>query len=118
MSKAAFSVRVFSIYAMVLGVLLIVVPNTLLAVFQVPETNEIWIRVAGVLVLIIGYYYFMASGKELLDFFKWSVYGRLSVLVFFLGFVILGLDPATLVLVGAIDALAALWTAICLRKEA
>jgi len=118
MSKSAFSVRVFSIYMFVLGVLLIVTPNTLLSIFRVPHTTEIWIRVAGVLVIIIGYYYFMASGKEMTDFYEWSVYARLSVLVFFLGFVILGLAPAVLVLFGLIDAVAALWTASCLRKEA
>ena len=118
MSKTAFSVRVFSIYAIVLGVVLITVPNILLTIFNIPETNEFWIRVAGMLLLIIGYYYFMASGKEMRDFFKWSVVGRFSVLVFFLGFVILGVAPAILILFGVIDALSALWTASCLRKEA
>jgi hypothetical protein len=59
----------------------------------------------------------MASGKGMTDLYKWSVYARLSVPGFFLGFVILGLAPPVLVLFGLIDALAALWTASCLRKE-
>jgi hypothetical protein len=118
MSRSAVSIRVFALYVLILGLTLVLAPNMLLALFNVPETSEVWIRVAGMLVLILGFYYFMASGKEMLAFYRWTVYGRLSVLVFFSAFVALKLAPPVLLLFGAADAAAALWTAYCLRKDA
>lgn len=118
MSKSAFSLRVFSIYMFALGSVFAVVPNVLLPIFSFPETHEVWIRVVGMLVLIIGYFYFMASRNEIRDFFRWSVSARLSVPVFFVTFVLFGFAPPVLILFGAIDAVAALWTAACLRDDA
>ncbi len=117
MSKSAFSVRVFSIYMIALGAALIVVPNLLLALFAVPETHEVWIRIVGVMIFIVGYLDFMASRHELQIFFRWTVAARLSVPIFFIAFVVLGFAPPILILFGAIDAAGAFWTAVCLRKD-
>jgi len=56
MSNAAKSILVFGIYLVVIGLGFLVVPNTVLALFGFPTTNEPWIRVVGLLVLILGYY--------------------------------------------------------------
>lgn len=117
MSKSAFSVRVFSIYMIVFGSLLIVAPNLVLSVFAVAETHEVWIRIVGLLILIIGYLDFMASRNELLLFFRWTVTARLTVPVFLIVFVVLGFAPPILILFGVIDAAGAIWTATCLRKD-
>jgi hypothetical protein len=117
MSKSAFSLRVFSIYMLALGLVLVFSPNVLLSFFDVTETHEVWIRVVGMLVLIIGYFDFMASRNEMLAFFRWTVPARLSVPVFFVVFVALGFAPPILILFGVIDAAAAIWTAACLRND-
>ena len=62
MSRSAFSLRVFSIYMFALGSVLVAAPNLLLSFFGFAVTQEVWIRVVGMLVLIIGYLDFMASG--------------------------------------------------------
>ena len=49
MSKSAFTLKAFGYYMLALGVGLILAPNTVLAVFQMPTTNEVWIRVGGIL---------------------------------------------------------------------
>jgi hypothetical protein len=118
MSKSAFSLFVYSIYEFALGALLVVTPNLLLTLFGVPETHEVWIRIVGVLAFCFGYINFMASRSELALLFRWSVFTRLSVLVFFVAFVALGFALPILILFGAIDAAAALWTAVCLRRDA
>lgn len=117
MSKPAFSLYAFSIYMFILGTFLVAVPNLLLSIFNVPQTHEVWIRIIGMLILIIGYLDFMAARHELLVFIRWTVLPRLVVPVFFIAFVILGFAPPILILFGAIDAAAATWTAICLRNE-
>ena len=117
MSKSAWSLFVFSIYLFVLGVIFIVIPNVLLSLFTFPETNEVWIRVVGVLVFILGYYYFQASKSEIKKFFQWTVYARTAVLIFFIVFVLLDFAPPILIMFGFIDAVAALWTQLSLRSE-
>lgn len=117
MSKAAKSVVVFGIYLVVLGLALLIVPNALLTLFAYPTTNEVWIRVVGLLVLVLGYYYIEAARSELRVMFKASVRARPALIVFFTILVALGHARPVLVLFGAIDLLAAIWTALALRSS-
>lgn len=120
MSKAALSMFVFGIYVILLGIILMVVPNALLAIFGLPETTEVWIRVVGMLVFLIGYYYIRASRneKEMISFYRWTVHARSSVIIFFIIFVAFGFVKPILILFGVIDLLAAIWTWKTLRTEA
>ena len=70
MSKSARSIFVFSAYLFFLGAILIVNPNFLLELFTFPETNEVWMRVVGVLVFILGFTYFQASRCAIKKFFR------------------------------------------------
>jgi len=117
MTRAARSVFVFSIYLFVLGSILVVVPNTLLSLFGLPRTDEVWVRVVGMLVVIIGYYYLTGARSGLTPFLRATVYGRSAVLVFFVAFVLAGLAQPILILFGVIDATAAAWTAWAVRAD-
>lgn len=100
-----------------LGTTLIVAPNILLTMFAFPEAHEIWVHLAGMLVLILGYYYLLAAKTNLTVFIQATVYGRLSVLAFFIGFVLFGLAEPNLILFGLVDAIGAVWTQLTLRSE-
>ena len=117
MSKAAVSIFVFSIYMFVLGIVLLAFPNFLLGLFGIPETTEVWVRVVGMLVLILGVYYFQAARNELAAFFIASVLGRFSVLVFLTAFVLMEMSPPSLIGFGLIDVAAASWTLIALKSD-
>ena len=117
MSKSALSVFVFGLYLLVLGIVLLVAPNFLLGLFSLPNTTEVWIRVVGMLVLILCFYYTQAARKEMTDFFKWTVYARSSVIVFFAAFVLLGFAELPLILFGVVDLLGAIWTGLALRSQ-
>lgn len=117
MSKAAISLRVFSLYMFVLGLILVLAPNLFLRLFGIPQTHEIWIRIVGMLVLILGYYDFMASRTEDAAFFRWSVHVRLFAAGLLALFVMSGLAPTILILFGLIDAVAAIWTALSLKQD-
>jgi hypothetical protein len=99
----------------VLGLVLLVAPNFLLGLFFLPGTNEVWVRVVGMLVLFLGFYYFQTARKEMTDFFRWTVYLRSTVIVFFAIFVLLGFAGPPLVLFGVVDLLGAIWTGLALR---
>jgi hypothetical protein len=115
MSPAARSIFGSAIYLWVVGAVLVLAPNALLSMFDMPESDEVWVRVVGVLALILGYYYLGASREELTTFMKRTVYARLSVLAFFTAFVVLKLASPMLLVFGVVDARAATWTALALR---
>jgi len=117
MSRAARSVFVFGLYLSALGIILLATPNVLLGAFSLPNTSEVWIRVAGMLVLFLGFYYIQAARREIAEFFRWTVYVRSSVVLFFTTFVLLGLARPSLILFGAVDFLGAIWTAVELRSR-
>jgi hypothetical protein len=115
MSKSATSIFVFGLYLCALGVILILAPNTLLTLFGFLATTEVWIRVLGVVVAVLGAYYVQAARHELVPFYRATVWGRVFVLLSFAAFALARLAPPMLVLFGVIDAFGALWTATALR---
>jgi len=116
LSAPAQSILVFGAYLLLLGALLVVAPNFLLGLFGIPPTAEVWIRVVGMLVLVLGAYYALAAIAELRAFMRWTVPIRLCVLLFFAAFVVTGLAPPVLVLFGCVDVAGAAWTAWALRR--
>jgi hypothetical protein len=117
MSKSAKSVLIFGWYLVALGGALVAIPNVMLGMFGLPTTSEVWIRVVGVLVLCLAFYYIQAARHGLVPMLRWTVYARSSVILFFGAFVLLGFAAAPLVMFGAVDLAAALWTYWALRAE-
>jgi len=87
MTYAAKTIFGFGCYLLALGVSLLLFPNAVLAVFGIAPTNEVWIRVVGMLVLFLGSYYGLAAAVNLHQFFHWTIPLRASVIVFFAVFV-------------------------------
>jgi hypothetical protein len=117
MSPAARSVNIFGIYLILLGLVLLLAPNPMLTLFGLPPTEEVWIRVVGMLVAYLGIYYRVAAASELRVFFFGSVMLRLSVPVFFLVFILAGWSDWPLLGFGVVDAAGAVWTWTALRRS-
>lgn len=117
MTPAARSLQVFGIYLIGLAALLVLAPNLLLGMFGMPLTQEVWIRVLGLLVAIVGAYDVIAAMNALTPLFLPTVIARTLVFVAFVAFALLGLAPPQLVIFGVVDLLGALWTWRALRAE-
>jgi hypothetical protein len=117
MSNAGRSLFIFGIYLAVLGFAMLIIPNLLLGIFGLPSTSEVWIRVAGVLVLVIAFYDIQAGRNSLTSFLKWSVIARTSIIFFFAALVLFGLVKPVLILFGALDLAGAVWTFFALRTS-
>lgn len=118
MSRSALSVFVFSIYLYIVGLVLVITPDTLIRIFSFPEPDGLWIRIVGMLALILGFYYSHAARADLRPFFVWTVIARTSALLFFIAFVIASLAPPALIIFGVIDFAAAMWTLFAIRADA
>ena len=118
MSRPARSIFIYAIYVFGLGAALLLVPNIPLPIFGLPQATEVWIRVAGMTVIFLSIFYFVAARNEYRQTFVVSVPIRFSVPIFFAAFVIAGYAPWNLILFTPLDVLFAIWTWIALRGEA
>lgn len=117
MSGAAKSLFVFGIYLTALGVLLLLFPNALLRTFGAPTTNEVWIRINGMFVICLAYYYIQTARHGLTAFIRWTVWARAAVIIYFFSFVLFAGAPKALLLFGVIDLLSAVWTFMALQRD-
>jgi hypothetical protein len=117
MSRAAKSLLVFGIYLCGLGFGLLTLPNLILRLFGLPETTEVWIRINGMFVLCLSFYYIQTARYELTNFIRWTILGRGAVIFYFAAFVLLVSAPKALLLFGLIDLLSAIWTWLALKKD-
>jgi hypothetical protein len=116
MASPAQTIRIFGVYLLLLAITLLFVPNLLMQAVGAPLTTDVWVRITGMLVGLLGFYYLRAASIGLSVFYHWSVQARLSVLGFLGAFVALGLAPPIFLVVGIIDAAGAVWTWLALRR--
>ncbi len=117
MQTAAKSVFYFGIYLALVGLQLLFVPQLIFDLFQLGEVKDVWIRVVGILVLCIGYYYIQTGHKGVKEFYPFTVMARTFVFIAFVGLVGLKLVAPTLLIFGAVDLIGAIWTWYALRTK-
>lgn len=117
MRKTSTSLLVFGVYLLGMGLGLTLVPNLVIGTLGFPATDEIWIRVLGVVTLVLAYYYISAARADLKTFAQWTVTARIGVFIAFTAFVLLKFVGPVMILLGSVDLLGALWTGWALRAE-
>src|SRR5215207_3942197 len=116
MTSTAKSVFYYSFYMMGMGLSLLCIPNSILGLFGFGPTDDIWIRVLGLLAFCAGMLYFYCGRTNQTGFFRVSIIERSIFFFGVLGIVLfLQADPM-LALIGSVDLFGAIWTAITLRK--
>ncbi len=116
MTAAAKSVFYFGIYLYLVGLQLLFVPGFFLKTFGLGEVHDVWIRVVGLLALLLGFYYTQCARKNIAGFYALTIPTRVTVFAVFLIFVLLNLAPPVLAALGAVDLAGAVWTWTALKK--
>lgn len=117
MKKTSTTLLVFGLYLVGMGLGLAAIPNVVLGTLGFPATSEVWVRVLGVVTLVLAFYYISAARADLKTFAQWTVPARIGVFIAFTAFVVLGFVGPVMVLLGSVDLLGALWTGWALRAE-
>lgn len=116
--RATLSLRVWGYYLAAIGGILLGAPNTLLGLVGMPPTEEVWIRVVGMLTWILAYASFQSVRTRNLEYMTWSRNARFAVPFFLAAFVALGYAGPALLPFGAIDLAGATWTWWAIRADA
>jgi hypothetical protein len=110
MGPAAMSFFVFGLYMTVLGIALVLAPNPLLSLVGIAQTTEVWVRVVGVLVVVIGILDVLIAQADLRVVMRWGIYLRSGAAADLV-------EPGILIF-AAVDALSVAWAVLALRAEA
>ncbi len=111
-----------SLYAQVLymlgsGTTLIFAPNFLLGIFGFEPSNDVWIRVFGLLVFVVAGFYYMIAKENYLKLKQFSVYERLVFCSGLVVFVLLGMTKPMLIGFAAFEAFLAIWSHFELKNN-
>jgi hypothetical protein len=117
MSASAKSVLSFGVYLALVGATLLFIPNLFLSTIGVPTTDEVWIRLSGILLMALSVYYMVAARHELSVIFKVTACIRCTSIVFFSAFVYLGMMQPVMLLFASLDFAGGLWTYLAMKRE-
>jgi hypothetical protein len=104
-------------YVLTAGPILLLAPNVLLPIFGFAPTNEIWIRVLGLLVIALAFYYYALARRGNRQTVNATVQGRLFFCGGLVAFVIIGLAPPALIGFALAETGLAVWTWWELRQR-
>lgn len=117
MTHSAKSVLVFGVYLTLVGATLLIIPNVFLTVIGVANTDEVWIRLSGILLMALSVYYIVSAKYNLPIIFKVTTYIRCSIILFFSAFVYLQMMQPVMLVFAVIDFAGGAWTYFAMKKE-
>ncbi len=117
MNAACRTIYWFSLYPLGAGLTMILVPQLPLQLFGFPVEGLDWIRMLGVVTMVVGYYYWRLGRDEVLQFCRYSAQMRLSIPAVFVAMVLaFDMNPIYIALTAG-DVLGGLWTWHALRQQ-
>ncbi len=91
MTAVKTTILAFGAYLFLAGLLLLAYPTALGGLLGAPSDAAPWLRIVGVALWALAYYYLRAAGSGNRDFFTWSVHVRVGQFILFVILVTLGL---------------------------
>lgn len=101
----------------IIGVPTIIFPRLVSLSPALPSPDYFYIRLTGFFATALGSYCILAARHEWKEFFRWSVYTRLTLVLFYIALVLSGTAESRILIDGIIDLAGAIWTAWALRSE-
>jgi hypothetical protein len=117
MSKARFSIFIYSIYLASGGAVMAFIPNVILTLVGHPTTSEPWIRLFGALAMVLGLKGLHYQRLDIESMFQLDVYTRSFFATFLLVLVLMGIAQPILLVWTVVDYGAALWTQVAIWSD-
>ncbi len=76
MSKVNKSIFIFGIYSLLMGIVLLLIPNSILPLVGLPISQEPWLYLLGVVLTCSSYYYLRSALNSNSDFATYTVHTR------------------------------------------
>ncbi|MEK8130680.1 hypothetical protein WMW72_22490 [Paenibacillus filicis] len=116
MSLPAKTIYYFGFYIGVLGLTLLLGPGLLAELLGFQAESYIWLRMIGMFMLFLAFYYYQTARQNITGFFYLTVYTRASIPVFMIVFYILGMVKPIFIALSLVDFCCAMLTWSALRR--
>jgi hypothetical protein len=111
------SIKLFGIYSLVMGLVLLLVPQFVLPLFNLHVAeNDTWLRLLGFVLCCSSYYYIRMAAAGSVEFARLTVHTRFLAPVVVIVLIISGKAGAEILSFGIVDGLGGLWTWLCIRR--
>ena len=117
MKNSSKSVLIFGIYALLMGLVLLLIPNRALPLLGIEKPTDHWIHLLGFVLCCSSYYYIRAALSGNIEFIKLTVHTRFAAPVVVAGLILSDSADLSILSFGIIDGLGGLWTVIALRQD-
>jgi len=118
MSRAGRSMFWFGFWVLACGIFLMFFPGMKLRVAGITVSNDVILRIQGMVLLFLAIYSFVAGRRpEFRPLYQVTVYTRASALPVTAAMVLRLRANPLIILFTVVDALGALWTALALRAD-
>ncbi len=107
----------FGWYVVFDGLVLMTIPGVALDLFGLEDEGTGWLRIMGMVVTFLGWYYVNLAKMGVTPFFRLTTATRLSVPLFMAVFWAAGWIPGVVMAFGLGDFAGGLWTVLALRHE-
>jgi hypothetical protein len=112
------TIRYFGIYSLIMGIVLLAIPQFVLPFFGIPiGSNESWLRLLGFVLCCSSYYYIRMSAKGNLDFARLTIHTRFLAPVIVVILILSGKADWHFLSFGIVDGLGGLWTLVAIRRS-
>jgi hypothetical protein len=116
MSRVNRSIFIFGIYSLIMGVVLLFIPELILPLFGLPVSGEPWLNLLGFVLICSSYYYLRSAIDGNYEFAKYTTHTRFAAPVVVAYLLLAGKADWHFVSFGIIDGLGGLWTWFELKK--
>jgi hypothetical protein len=116
MTSAGRSVFLFGIYVFAMGLAVTFAPAAILSLLRFPPVADEWIRMVGLLSLVVGVYDMVSGRSNAMANIRASVPIRVGFALGCCALVALRMMPLSMLPIAAIDVAGAVWTAVALRS--
>jgi hypothetical protein len=117
MKRVEISILSWGIYLIGLGLALICIPVKTVALFGYESYEDLWIRVAGILSVVLGMYYIQVAKNQIYPLYRWKIIGHVFGMLCMVAFIVEGVADKRMIGTIAVESLACLWTVYAIRSN-
>ena len=117
LNRVDISIFVFGCYSLIMGMVLLFIPNLILPLFNIPASNESWLYLLGFVLMCSSYYYIRSAFSNNRGFASYTIHTRFTAPLVVVFLIAMGKADWHILSFGIIDGLGGLWTLLELKRK-
>jgi hypothetical protein len=110
MNSVSKSILIFGLYSLMMGIVLLFIPNIILPIFNLPVSGKPWVHLLGFVLMCSSYYYIRSALSGNMPFALYTTHTRFAAPLIVAYLIATGKADWHFVSFGIVDGLGGLWT--------